>query len=175
LTQQLKDQQDAAQNTSVEGQSGEENSFHQVDPKKYPVISDYFVPVANPRVHDNFLKELQQLNQARTGSKTLLIYNGNYVIKSACVTIPRSKNFNALKHNNWKTGFLTKAIKGTDKNGECSESAKRSFVHLVMTMPDLKETTKEVCRDEGLSSIEQMDDKTSFAIMSEANLTYNQS
>jgi hypothetical protein len=174
LVEKLNDQQDAAQNASVEGQPVQENSF-QVNPKTYPVLSTYLVPVADPRVLDNLLKELHQLNQARTGSKTLFINNRNAPTKSACVTIPRSKDFHSLKHNNRKTGFLTEVIKGTDKNGECSESAKRSFVNLVMTTTDLKEIAKEVCRDEGLSSIERMDEETSFAITSEANLTYNQS
>jgi hypothetical protein len=139
---------------------------------QYPTLWSYFVP-NDPQVHENLLRDLSRLNQARTGSRTLKVNLGNNMVTSF-VPVPVSKDLTTLKRNNRKYNFLAEIIKGTNKESLNSEHSRRTFVGLLCESTEFRDIIREVSNAEGLCLIEPLDVVTSFAMTSECNLNVTQ-
>jgi hypothetical protein len=140
---------------------------------EHPTLSCYQIPYHDPRVRSNLLRELYDYNYAETGSSTMRFDHRNSV-STALVTIPQSSSLDSMKRSDYRHDFVAEIMNNLDKDGDKPEETRKDFLKMLARSDDCRDHFREVAHSEGLSLIERLDEETSFAIQSDANLSNTQ-
>jgi hypothetical protein len=95
-------------------------------------------------------------------------------VSTALVTIPQSSSLDSMKRNGYRHNFVAEIMNNLDKDGARPEETRKDFLTMLARSDDCRDHFREVAYSEWLSLIERLDEETSFAIQSDANLSNTQ-
>jgi hypothetical protein len=146
-------------------------SAPQVDPSKYPSLSNFGVTLDDPRILAGIQREMWQMNRDENHTTTMNVDPGNGG-NLALVTVPRPKSsdLDALRHNQTRTGFLGEICGALEPDGVVTDDSKRKLCYLLAKDKEHRPFFREIAHLEGISTIDRLDEATSFAIQSEAGI-----
>jgi hypothetical protein len=148
---------------------------------RFPVLSQHNIPTNDTRVQGSVLHELHKLNKMITHSSTMYVDQGDNK-STALVAIPKSKNYRRLQrndhHHKW-FGDVIKAIEGlfpADALEDHEDAVDQAVINLVKLIGcRWPNSFHDALQEMSISAdVPKIDEALTFAIQSEANLTYFQ-
>jgi hypothetical protein len=142
---------------------------------KYPVLAQYGIPFANARAINGIQRDLYRLNKETTKSNTIKVDLGNNA-KTSLVHIPQcGSSSQSIKSNRKFIKEIVKALDENDQDTICTRTTLlESFVSDKRFRSPFQSVFTRIAKFEGLATVFELDEATTFAIQSDCNLTHTQ-
>jgi hypothetical protein len=138
------------------------------NPKAFPLLKRYGVPLEETRVHKGLLRELFQLNKKVTKSTTMYTDLGDGK-ESALIFVPLSHGYKALRRNELEHKWFRNTITALGGPGNENDTVRDFFIHIAR-IEEYKDSIVEAMKINGVRILPHLDPIATFSIQSACNM-----
>jgi hypothetical protein len=131
----------------------------QLDPKRFPILSNFGVPLNDDRIISAMLTDIWQRNRDITGSTTLHLSQSN---EQTLVMIPKPKSssLDVWRRTQQRTRFLDEIAAAIDPDGLVTDDSRKKSCSLVATDKVYRPFSREIAISEGFPLLDdQLDEE----------------